>query len=160
MSEEKFGHWTKLPIDTIDEVVSAEPSVECPRTEILELLKDLRMAAETRDYIPYTPTLLNPSLSDDYIFNEEDEIYILKDLEEDNLVAKIKDLGKGAQKRLKRGLPQEYLYVFKYLCKLRRRDADESGIDEENVLIYIKINNRKIPYKKVFIISFHKNRAN
>ena len=36
--------------------------------------------------------------------------------------------------------------------------AKESGILSENVLIYIKINDRKIPYKKVFIISFHKNR--
>jgi len=38
-----------------------------------------------------------------------------------------------------------------------RRDA---AIDEsEDVLIYIKINNRKVPYKKVFIVSFHKNRS-
>ena len=62
------------------------------------------------------------------------------------------------KKRLEKGLPQEYLYVFKYPCKLKRRDADYSGITNDNVLIYIKINDRKIPYKKVFIISFHKNR--
>lgn len=83
---------------------------------------------------------------------------VLKDLTEINFVGKIKDVGKGAKKRLEKGLPQEYLYVFKYPCKLKRRDADYSGITNDNVLIYIKINDRKIPYKKVFIISFHKNR--
>lgn len=83
---------------------------------------------------------------------------VLKDLTEINFVGKIKDVGKGAKKRLEKGLPQEYLYVFKYPCKLKRRDADYSGITNDNVLIYIKINDRNIPYKKVFIISFHKNR--
>ena len=84
---------------------------------------------------------------------------ILKDLKEANFVGKIKDVGKGAKKRLEKGLPQEYLYVFKYPCELRRRDADDSGIVKEKLIIYIKINNRKIPYKKVFIVSFHKNRV-
>ena len=32
-----------------------------------------------------------------------------------------------------------------------------NGIKNENVLIYIKINSRKVPYNKVFVISFHKN---
>ena len=80
-------------------------------------------------------------------------------MKEANFVGKIKDVGKGAKKRLEKGLPQEYLYVFKYPCELRRRDADESGIVKEKLIIYIKINNRKIPYKKVFIVSFHKNRV-
>lgn len=61
-------------------------------------------------------------------------------------------------KKKEKGLPQEYLYVFKYPCKLNRRDAQESGIISENLLIYIKINNRKIPHEKLFIVSFHKNR--
>ena len=60
---------------------------------------------------------------------------------------------------LEKGLPQEYLYVFKYPWELRRRDADDSGIVKEKLIIYIKINNKKIPYKKVFIVSFHKNRV-
>ena len=66
-------------------------------------------------------------------------------MKEANFVGKIKDVGKGAKKRLEKGLPQEYLY--------------DSGIVKEKLIIYIKINNRKIPYKKVFIVSFHKNRV-
>lgn len=85
-------------------------------------------------------------------------ILVLNDLKESNFVGKIKDVGKGAKKRVAKGLSQEYLYVFKYPCKLQRRDAEHNGINNEDVLIYIKINNRKTPYKKVFIISFHKNR--
>lgn len=158
MVEEKLGHLTKLPIDAIDEEVSAEPKVECLSSEVLEVLKDLRVAVDKKSYQPQAPIVDNPSLSDDYIFDTEDENMVLKDLTEINFVGKIKDVGKGAKKRLEKGLPQEYLYVFKYPCRLQRRDADESGIDNENVLIYIKINDRKTPYKKVFIISFHKNR--
>lgn len=157
MVEEKLGHLTKLPIDAIDEEVSAEPKVECPSSELLGVIEDLRVAVDERDYKPQAPTEENPSLSDDYVFDTQDENMVLKDLTEINFVGKIKDVGKGAKKRLKLGLPQEYLYVFKYPCRLKRRDADDSGVDNENVLIYIKINDRKIPYKKVFIISFHKN---
>lgn len=158
MPDEKLGHLTKLPIDAIDEVVSAEPRVKCPISEVLEVLKDLKIAVDKKDYKAQTPTLENPSLSDDYIFDTEDENLVLKDLTETNFVGKVKDVGKGAKKRLKKGLPQEYLYVFKYPCRLQRRDAEDSGINNENVLIYIKINDRKTPYEKVFIISFHKNR--
>lgn len=158
MAEEKLGHLTKLPIEAISEEVLAEPKVKCPSSEVLSVLKDLKVAVENRDYQPQTPTEENPSLSDDYIFDTDDQNYILMDLTEINFVGKIKDVGKGAKKRLEKGLPQEYLYVFKYPCKLKRRDADYSGITNDNVLIYIKINDRKIPYKKVFIISFHKNR--
>ena len=146
------------PEYSIDEEVSAEPKVECLSSEVLEVLKDLRVAVDKKSYQPQAPIVDNPSLSDDYIFDTEDENMVLKDLTEINFVGKIKDVGKGAKKRLEKGLPQEYLYVFKYPCRLQRRDADDSGIDNENVLIYIKINDRKTPYKKVFIISFHKNR--
>ena len=83
---------------------------------------------------------------------------ILKDLRRDNFVGKIKDLSKGAAKRKAQGLPQEYLYVFKYACRLLRRDAQSSGIEDEDILIYIKVNDRKTPYNKVFVISFHKNK--
>lgn len=158
MPNEKLGHLTKLPIDAINEIVSAEPKVECPNAELSEVLKDLKKSVERKDYIPQTPTPDNPSLSDDYIFDTEDENLVLNDLKESNFVGKIKDVGKGAKKRVAKGLSQEYLYVFKYPCKLQRRDAEHSGITNEDVLIYIKINNRKTPYKKVFIISFHKNR--
>lgn len=159
MEEETLGHLIKLSIDAIDEDVYAEPRVECPKTEILEVLRDLKRAVDQKDYQPQAPTTENPSLSDDYIFDTEDENMVLKDLTESNFVGKIKDVGKGAKKRLEKGLPQEYLYVFKYPCRLKRRDAQDSGIPNEKLLIYIKINNRKTPYKKVFIISFHKNRA-
>lgn len=157
MAEEKLGHLTKLPIDAIKEVVSVKPQVECPKLEILGVLRDIKTAVDGRDYVPQAPTRDSPSLSDVYIFDTNDEELILKDLSSDNFVGKIIDVGKGAKKRLENGLPQEYLYVFKYPCKLQRRDADIDE-DSDNVLIYIKINNRKVPYRKVIIVSFHKNR--
>ena len=83
---------------------------------------------------------------------------MLKDLKRDNFVGKIKDLSKGAAKRRARGFPDEYLYVFKYPCKLLRRDAQSGAAETENILIYIKINNRKIPDDRVIVISFHKNK--
>lgn len=157
MAEGKLGHLTKLPIDAIKEVVSVKPQVECPKAEILGVLRDIKTAVDGRDYVPQAPTRDSPSLSDVYIFDTNDEELILKDLSSDNFVGKIIDVGKGAKKRLENGLPQEYLYVFKYPCKLQRRDADIDE-DSDNVLIYIKINNRKVPYRKVIIVSFHKNR--
>jgi len=157
MAEGKLGHLTKLPIDAIKEVVSVKPQVECPKSEILGVLRDIKTEVDGRDYVPQAPTRDSPSLSDVYIFDTNDEELILKDLSSDNFVGKIIDVGKGAKKRLENGLPQEYLYVFKYPCKLQRRDADIDE-DSDNVLIYIKINNRKVPYRKVIIVSFHKNR--
>lgn len=158
MAEEVLGHITKLCIDAIDEEILAIPKVECPSSEVQEVLKDLKIAVEERNYQPQSPTEENPDLSLDYIFDAKDEELVLKDLGESNFVGKIKDVGKGAKKRIRKGLPQEYLYVFKYSCKLKRRDAESSGIEDEAVLIYIKINNRKVPYEKVFVVSFHKNK--
>lgn len=156
MIESFQGYVQKISLDTISEIVEGEPKVEASHEEIINVLKDLYIAVDKRDYIPQTPTEENPALSDDYVFDTNDQNLVLKDLKEDNFVAKIIDVSKGAERRRQKGLPQEYLYVFKYACKLMRRDAT---IDElEDVLIYIKINNRKIPYKKVYIVSFHKNR--
>lgn len=73
MVEEKLGHLTKLPIDAIDEEVSAEPKVECPSSELLGVIEDLRVAVDERDYKPQVPTEENPSLSDDYVFDTQDE---------------------------------------------------------------------------------------
>lgn len=56
MAEEKLGHLTKLPIEAISEEVLAEPKVKCPSSEVLSVLKDLRVAVENRDYQPQTPT--------------------------------------------------------------------------------------------------------
>lgn len=158
MPEIKIGHVVKLPLNAIDEVVDAMPLVACAPGEVKLVLSDLHKSVDKRDYIPQTPTVNNPSLSDDYIFDVNDEELILKDLTEEYLVGKIVDLSKGAQKRKARGFPQEYLYVFKYPCKLMRRDSKEDNIQTENILIYIKINFRTIPDKKVIIVSFHKNR--
>jgi len=158
MAEERIGHLLKLSIESVKQKVEAKPLVPCLPTEVADVLKDLHTAVDDGSYIPQTPTEYNPSLSDEYIFDTEDENLILKDLKQDNFVGKVNDLSKGAEKRKEKGWPQEYLYVFQYPCKLTRRDADESGVVSENVLIYIKINNRKIPYEKVFIVSFHKNR--
>ena len=100
----------------------------------------------------------NHALSDDYIFDTNDENLVLKDIKRDNFVGKIKDLSKGAAKRRAKGFPEEYLYVFKYACRLMRRDAHSGAPEDEDILIYIKVNDRKIPYDKVFVISFHKNK--
>lgn len=159
MDEDKIGNLEKLPINSIVEDVDAEPRIDCSEKEIIEVLHDLSVAVDAQDYVPQTATRDNPALSDDYIFNTNDENLVLKDLTKENFVGKVKDLSRGAAKRKSRGLPQEYLYVFKYPCKLLRRDELESGPVSENVLIYIKINDRKTPYKKVFVVSFHKNRA-
>lgn len=158
MEEDKCKHVTKLPVGAISESVSAKPQVPCTQLEIEEVLMDLRQAVEREDYISPTPTRDNPALSDDYVFDTTDQNRILKDLTQLNFVGKIKDLGKGAIRRIEQGYPQECLYVFQYPCKLMRKDALNSSDIFDEVLIYIKINNRKIPYKKVIIISFHKNR--
>ena len=158
MEETKTGNFSKISLDSFTEIVVVEPRVECYEKEIKDVLADLRAAVDAEDYIVQTPTKDNPALSDDYIFSTNDQNLILKDLSLENHVGKIKDLGKGAVKRKQNGLPQEYLHVFQYPCSLKRRDAQESGVVSENVLIYIKINDRKVPYKKIFVISFHKNR--
>lgn len=157
MEEDKIGNLLKLPINSIVENIDAEPKVSCSKQEIIQVLHDLSVAVDAEEYVPQTPTNDNPALSDDYIFETSDENLVLKDLAKENFVGKVKDLSKGAKKRKERGLPQEYLYVFKYPCKMQRRDAQDSGVVTENVLIYIKVNDRKVPYKKVFVVSFHKN---
>ena len=158
MGDEQLRHLAKLTMASFARPVSARPSVPCTRAEVDKVLLELNVAVDDGSYIPETPTVDNPALSDDYIFTPEDKDYILKDLSHRNFVGKVKDVGKGAKKRLSRGLPQEYLYVFQYPCRLLRRDYEESGIRYDNVLIYIKVNCRTIHYKKVFIVSFHKNR--
>ncbi|MFI3238350.1 MAG: hypothetical protein R3Y47_10055 [Lachnospiraceae bacterium] len=158
MKEDKIGNLLKISLESFEERVCANPQVDCLQGEIVRVLKDLSKAVTRSEYVPSTPTTDNPSLSEDYIFDTNDEKLVLKDLTKEHFVAKIKDLGKGACNRKQKGLQQEYLYVFQYPCKMYRRDLEESGIDLENVLIYIKINNRKVPYKKIFVVSFHKNR--
>ena len=158
MIGEKIGHFTKLPLNAIKENVDADPKEPCTEAEVISVLHDLYIAVDNKSYIPHTPTADNPALSDDYIFDTEDENLVLKDLTKHNFVGKIKDVGKGAKRRIQQGLPQEYLYVFKYPCKLVRRDSQENQMDSDNVLIYIKINDRQVPNKKLFIVSFHKNR--
>lgn len=150
-------HFIKLQINTIKENVDAEPKVACTDEELQQLINEVHDAIANDEYVPSTPTEDNPALSDDYVFDLKDEKTVLKDLSRENFVGKVKDVGKGAKKRLQRGLPQEYLYVFKYACRLIVRKPD-NGCEYEDVLIYIKINSRKVPYQKVFIVSFHKNR--
>lgn len=98
MADDKLGHLLRLPIGSIQENVDAKPRVTCSEKEIMEVLKDLAIAVETQTYIPQTPTKDNPALSDDYIFDTNDENLILKDLKKENFVGKVKDLGKGAEK--------------------------------------------------------------
>lgn len=158
MAQGKTKHFVRLPLSTFPEQAEAEPQVPCTAEEIEIVLKDLTIAVNEENYIPATPTEENPALSEDYVFDTEDEKAILRELDQEHFVGKIKDVGKGARNRRKRGLPQEYLYVFQYSCRLCRRDAQENGILTEDILIYIKINNRKAPCEQVFVISFHKNR--
>lgn len=158
MAEEHHRHLLKLPIGAIKQNVVARPQVPCSSTELAEMLQDLHKAVKNKEYVRAKSTPDNPALSDDYIFTTEDECFILKDLREENFVGKVLDVGKGATKRKEQGLPQEYLYVFQYPCRLCRKDAEQSGLELEDVLLYIKINNRKVPYQKVIVISFHKNR--
>lgn len=159
MGDDKIGNLFRLPIDSIDESVEVKPKVANTDEEVNQVLLDLYLAVDNKAYIPQTPTESNPALSDDYIFDTNDENLVLKDLKMENFVGKMKDLSKGSKKRKELRYPEEYLYVFKYPCKLWRRDAQESRINTENVLIYIKINDRKIPNQKIFVISFHKNKV-
>ena len=85
MAEGKLGHLTKLPIDAIKEVVSVKPQVECPKSEILGVLRDIKTAVDGRDYVPQAPTRDSPSLSDVYIFDfvkeaQKREIYTPQDI--------------------------------------------------------------------------------
>ena len=158
MESDKLGHLVKLPLDAINELVEAEPKVSFTEDEISEVLRDLYDAVDKKTYVAQTPTDDNPALSDDNIFDTNDENLVLKDLKRENLVGKIRDLSKGAIKRREKGYPEEYLYVFKYACRIKRRDVEFSESEDDNILIYIKINDRKIPFEKVFVVSFHKNR--
>lgn len=158
MEGDKPKHYRKIPLDEIDEEVEAEPQVECQNAEVEEMLRDLFRALKEDTCIFPRATDKNPSLSDDYVFDKEDQTMILEDLKIENFVAKIQDLGKGAKIRIAKGLPQEYLYVFRYACRLYKRESIEGKYDFEKVLLYIKINNRKNPRKVVFVVSFHKNR--
>lgn len=158
MDGSEARHFVRLPLEDFQEQVEADPQVPCTEAEIKVVLEDLMVAVDEQSYIPATPTADNPDLSEAYIFDTDDVNLLLKDLRVENFVGKVLDVGKGAIKRKNRGFPQEYLYVFQYPCRLYRRDAQESGVLTEDILIYVKINNRKIPYKKVFIVSFHKNR--
>lgn len=158
MEQGKSKHFVRLPLSSFSEQAEAEPQVPCTAEEIDMVLRDLTIAVNKENYIPATPTKENLALSEDYVFDTEDEKLILRELDLEHFVGKIKDVGKGARNRRKRGLPQEYLYVFQYSCRLCKRDAQESGILTEDILVYIKINNRKTPYEQVFVISFHKNK--
>lgn len=153
------SHVVPLPIYAINEKVTAEPAVFCSAEELLKVIADVNLAGKSGNYVPQTATAENPSLSDDYIFDTTDQNKILQALKAENFVGKVKDKSKGAAKRKTQGLPDEYLYVFKYPCKLKRRDAiTTNDALTENLIIYIKVNDRQVPYRKLFVVSFHKNR--
>ncbi len=158
MEEGKTGNFEKLPINSFSEVVVAKPQVGCTEEEILEVLNDLSLAVDAKDYVIQTPTKENPSLSDDYIFDTNDENLILKDLSVENHVAKIKDLSKGALRRKCEGLPQEYLHVFQYSCNLKRRDAQESGISSEDISFILRLMTERYRTKKFLLFPFIRTR--
>ena len=155
MDEDKTGHIHRVPISRNDRV-KAEPQVSCAEEEVGGVIRDLIASVDRGTYIPPSPRKDNPALSEEYVFDTADEKYILKDLKLENFVGKIKDLSKGAVRRMAKGYSQEYLYVFMYACKLSRRESLGSA-EKERILIYIKVNNRKEPVKQVIVISFHRN---
>lgn len=154
-----MSNFTELPLEAIEEPIVARPLVSYKVDEVEDVLEKLREAVDNENYIPQKATEKNPALSDEYIFETQDQNQILKNLKVKNLVGKVKDKGEGAKKRETKGFPPEFLYVFKYACILKRRDADITGNEQENVLVYIKINARKIPRDVMIIVSFHKNHA-
>jgi hypothetical protein len=143
-----IGHFRKLPMAGVCEQVSAGPKVACTEMEKQMLLADVHEAAKTGEYKPALPTEDNPSLSRDYIFDSNDEASVLKDLKIENFIAKIEDKSKGAEKRKEKGLPEEFLYVFAYPCELLCRSEDDSKNARKELIIYIKINNRREPKKR------------
>jgi len=130
MEENVSKHLVKLPLDAINESVEASPQVGYTNEEIESVLKDLKEAVEKGTYKPCMPTVANPSLSDDYLFDQNDERFVLNDLTKDNFVGKVRDLSKGSHARTEQGYPLEFLYVFKYPCRLVCRESDKSSKEE------------------------------
>ncbi len=150
------GNFKRCSKDLIDDRIDVRPEAPYTEAEVQDIVKELHKSVENKDYkITYSDKY--KALFEKYVLESRDTDKILLDLQDTDFVGKIVDVGKGAKKRLEKGLPQEYLYVFQYPCELKRRDAEESGIEEERILIYIKINHRIVPYNLVFIISFHEN---
>ena len=73
MADEQLGHLWKIPIESVEQSVEAKTQVHCSPPEIAQMLQDLYVAVENKAYVPQTPTPDNPALSDDYIFDTEDE---------------------------------------------------------------------------------------
>ena len=145
----------KVSFDDYDELVTAEPQVQCSEDELNLVLNDIYNAVTNGTYIfPFDD---RNNLFDEYIFKPKDQDYILKDLSKENFVGKIKDLSKGSLKRKEKGYPDEYLYVFKFACKVFRKE-DIKKTSQEKIMISIKINDRKIPNNDLIVVSFHRNR--
>jgi len=145
----------KVSFDDYDELVTAEPQVQCSEDELNLVLNDIYNAVTNGTYIfPFDD---RNNLFDEYIFKPKDQDYILKDLSKENFVGKIKDLSKGSLKRKEKGYPDEYLFVFKYACKVFRKE-DINKTSQEKIMIYIKINDRKNPNNVLIVVSFHRNR--
>lgn len=146
----------KVSFDDYDEEVTAEPQVPCSEQEVLSVLNDIYIAVNNDSY--YCPRdERNYSFFSYFNINKKEQDFILKDLTYSNFVAKIKNLNENSKARKLKGYPDEYLYVFKYPCEIYKRD-DIKLLFPQKVMIYIKINNRKIPNKIVIVVSFHENR--
>ena len=158
MTDEPKQHVCKLPLEESDEEVHARPRVESTQEEVTSILKELRGAVSEQNYAPPSPRGDELDLMTEYLLYPEDMEGILLDLKEENFVDKVRDMSEGGRRRVRKGFPPEFPFVFKYYCKLIRRDSGEKII-RDNVLIYIKINIRTVPNHIVFVISFHKNRV-
>ena len=71
MDNGKSKHFTELLLDAFTECVEADPKVPYTADELEMVLRDLVNAVVEESYITATPTVDNPALSDDYVFDSE-----------------------------------------------------------------------------------------
>lgn len=69
MDNGKSKHFTELSLDAFTECVEADPKVPYTADELEMVLRDLVNAVVEESYITATPTVDNPALSDDYVFD-------------------------------------------------------------------------------------------
>lgn len=109
MDNDKSKHFTELSLDAFTECAEADPKVPYTADELEMVLRDLVNAVVEESYITATPTVDNPALSDDYVFDSEDEKTILKSIGIQHFVGKNSRCGKRCcqtqEKRISAGVP-------------------------------------------------------
>jgi len=131
-----------------DEIIPVEPG------EVNNLLLELKESIAKGTCV-FQPREKNNELEIKYAINEEKKLEILKNLTGYDFKVKKKDTSNGARDRKKKGFPDEQVYIFILKQILLVRNPLPCEMDEKEVKLYIKINNRTIPRKIIIIISFH-----